>query len=77
MECAFCKGTLEQRLIQYVQQFEGRVFIIENVPAEVCTQCGESLIHPEVADKIQKIVWNAPAPQRSTQVPVYDLSEVA
>jgi YgiT-type zinc finger domain-containing protein len=77
MRCAFCKGEVEERLIRYVQEFEGRVIIIENVPAEVCTQCGEKLIRPEVAEKIQRLVWEQPSPKRSTKVPVYDLAEVA
>jgi len=77
MRCAFCKGEVEERLIRYVQEFEGRVIIIENVPAEVCSQCGEKFIRPEVAEKIQRLVWEQPSPKRSTEVPVYDLAEVA
>ena len=77
MRCAFCKGEVEERLIRYVQEFEGRVIIIENVPAEVCSQCGEKFIRPEVAEKIQRLVWEQPSPKRSAKVPVYDLAEVA
>jgi len=77
MKCAFCKGNTEERLITYVQEHKGRVVIIENVPAEVCTQCGEKFIGPEVAEKIQRLVWEQPAPKRRANVPVYDLAEVA
>ena len=77
MKCAFCKGNTEERLISYVQEYKGRVVIIENVPAEVCTQCGEKFIGPEVAEKIQRLVWEQPAPKRRANVPVYDLAEVA
>ena len=77
MKCAFCKGNTEERLISYVQEYKGRVVIIENVPAEVCTQCGEKFIGPEVAEKIQRLVWEQPAPNRRANVPVYDLAEVA
>ncbi len=77
MRCNFCKGSTEERMIRYVQEFDGRVIIIENVPAEVCTQCGEQLIRPEVAEKIQRLVWERPSPKRKAQVPVYDLTEVA
>ena len=51
--------------------------IIENVPAEVCTQCGERFIRGDVAEKIQQIVWNRPATPRSKKVPVYEFAEVA
>ena len=77
MKCAFCKGNTEDRLTTYVQEYEGRVVIIENVPAEVCTECGEKFIRPEVAEKIQRLVWEQPAPKRRADVPVYDLAEVA
>ena len=76
MTCAFCKGELEERLIRYLSEFEGRVIIIENVPAEVCTQCGEKVFRPEAVEKIQRLVWEQPSPKRRVEVPVYDLAEV-
>lgn len=77
VRCAFCRGELENRLIRYFQEYKGRVVLIENVPAEVCTQCNEQLLAPDVVERIQRIVWEQPAPKRETTVPVYDLSEVA
>ncbi|MEX0787053.1 MAG: type II toxin-antitoxin system MqsA family antitoxin [Dehalococcoidia bacterium] len=77
MHCRSCKGALESKLITYVSQHDGRVTIIENVPALVCSQCSEQSLRPDVADKIQQLVWNQPAPKRQDSVPVYDLSEVA
>ena len=77
MTCAFCKGELEERLIRYLSEFEGRVIIIENVPAQVCAQCGEKVFRPEVVEKIQRLVWEQPSPKRREEVPVYDLAEVA
>lgn len=77
MRCMFCKGDLESKLIRYVQEYKGRVIIIENVLAEVCRQCHEPLLRPDVVEKIQRIVWEQPTPKRQDTVPVYDLSEVA
>ena len=77
MRCAFCKGDTEERLIRYVQEFDGRVVIIENVPAQVCTQCGEQLIRPEIAEKIQKIVWGEVPQPKTVEVASYDFAEVA
>ncbi len=75
MRCPFCKAETEERLIRYVQEFDGRVVIVENVPAKVCTQCGEELIQPEIAEKIQRLVWEQPSPKREAHVPIYDLAE--
>jgi YgiT-type zinc finger domain-containing protein len=73
--CPRCKsGTLENRTIRYPQEFEGTFYIIENVPARVCTQCGEILISETVAEKIQQIVWSGAEPERTENVPVYDIA---
>ena len=77
VSCPVCRGSLEERLITYVQEYKGRVIIIENVPAQVCGQCGEKLLRPDTVEQIQKLVWESPAPTRKTEVPVYDLAEVA
>ncbi len=77
MSCALCKSETEQRLIRYVQEFDGRVVVIENVPAEVCAQCGEEYIRPEVARKIQRLVWEEPSPKKTLKVPYYDFEKVA
>ena len=78
MQCPRCKGDVAARLIRYVQEYKGDVIIIENVPAEVCTQCGEPLIRPDVAEKIQKLVWEQPGSKRKkVAVASYDFAEVA
>ena len=77
MQCYVCRGDTEERLIRYVQEYQGRIVIVENVPAEVCTQCGEQLLRPEIAEKIQRLIWEHPEPKRKAEVPVYDLAGVA
>src|SRR4030042_5415078 len=56
-QCAFCHGELEEKTILYTSEFEGRVVVVENVPALVCRQCGETVLRPEVVEKLQKIIW--------------------
>ncbi|MDO8635245.1 MAG: type II toxin-antitoxin system MqsA family antitoxin [Dehalococcoidia bacterium] len=75
-KCPFCGGQLDKKTITYPQVYEGKIYILENVPAEVCTQCGEVLISPEVLEKIQELVWSREKPGRKAEVPVYDLAEV-
>ena len=77
MQCAFCQGDLQEKLITYPTKYEDRVVIIENVPAQVCTQCGEQLIRPEIAEKIQKIVWGEVPQPKTVEVASYDFAEVA
>jgi YgiT-type zinc finger domain-containing protein len=77
VNCPLCRAETEERLITYVQELDGRIVIIENVPAEVCVQCGERLLTPEVVRRIQKLVWDAPVAPKTAEVPVYDLANVA
>ena len=75
-KCPICGGKLELKKITHPQKYQDKVIVLENVPAEVCRQCGEVLLSPEVAKKMQKLVWSEAKPKRTLQVPVYDLTEV-
>ena len=71
--CYFCKGKVEKKAIRHVHQWGERVFIFKNVPAEVCTQCGETYLGPEALEKMDRVVAGLPEPEEVTQVPVYSL----
>ena len=75
-KCPLCGGSLEERRITHAQQYQGRIVILENVPAEVCRQCGEVLLRPGVLERLQDLVWTEGTPKRTAQVPVYDLTEI-
>ncbi|GFP23415.1 hypothetical protein HKBW3S09_00882 [Candidatus Hakubella thermalkaliphila] len=46
------------------------------MPAEVCRQCGEVLLRPDILERVQEVVWSEVAPKRTASVPVYDLAQV-
>ncbi len=75
-KCPLCGGELEAKTVTHPQEYGGRIIILENVPAEVCQQCGEVLIRPDVLERMQALVWSDTAPGRTAHVPVYDLAEV-
>lgn len=75
-KCPFCGGSLEEKSISYAQPFQGRIYLLENVPAEVCRQCGEELLSPQVAEKIQQLVWCNAEPTRMAETTVYDLAAI-
>ena len=74
--CPLCGGQLEERAVTHPQEYKGRIVILENVPVEVCVQCGEVLLRPDVLERMEKVVWSEVTPRRTRQVPVYDLAEV-
>ncbi len=47
--CYFCGGKLESGLATIPFVVGSSVVIIKQVPAEVCTQCGEAIMDSEVA----------------------------
>ena len=71
--CCFCQGTVESRRIRHIREWGDKIFILENVPAEVCRQCGEKYFDPDTVRKMDAIVTAAPGSQRHDQVPVYSL----
>ena len=76
-ECPVCRGSLRPKAITYTSEFRGKVVVVQNVPALVCTQCGEALLEPDVADKVQEIVWGKSGRSHPLEVAGYDFAEVA
>ena len=58
MECFMCKGKTEKQLVNYIVDMGKTVIIIKEVPANVCTQCGERYFDDEVMEKLEKIIDN-------------------
>ena len=54
MECFYCQGTLVRHTVNYSANRKGYHLIIDDVPAWVCTQCGEPLFDEATIDAIQK-----------------------
>lgn len=56
MMCFVCKGQLEEGTTTFMTDLGTCIVIIKNVPAKICSQCGEVSYSDEVAKKIQKII---------------------
>lgn len=58
--------------ITYVLEMEGRLLVIENVPARVSEETGEQLFSPETVARIQQTAWAEKKPARVLETPVYE-----
>ncbi len=58
MECYLCKGTMQKGATVYNINRHGYHFVIDQVPAWVCNQCGEAYFEEEEVGKIQDIIQN-------------------
>jgi YgiT-type zinc finger domain-containing protein len=70
-DCFYCGGVVEEQLVPRELRWQGQLFIFENVPMGVCTQCREKFLKPEVAKAIDRVLREQRKPTRTMQVPVY------
>jgi YgiT-type zinc finger domain-containing protein len=64
--------TFEEQTVTYVLEQQGKVLIIEHVPARVCTETGERLFAPATVERLQQIVWEQRTPTRIIETPVFE-----
>jgi len=57
--CFFCGGKLENRITTLPFVVGDSVIVIRQIPAEVCTQCGEAIVSSRVARRVDQIVKQA------------------
>ena len=56
---------------------DGKLLIVEGVPASVCGTCGEKVFSPAVAKKLQNLAKRRKKPARTRRVPVFTLEKGA
>ena len=56
MRCDFCIGETVVRRVRKHHWHKGRLYIVENVEAEVCRECGERYYHARTLDKIDAMI---------------------
>ncbi|MGO9112735.1 MAG: YgiT-type zinc finger protein [Thermoguttaceae bacterium] len=56
MKCEFCTGETTVRRVRKQHWHKGRLYIIDNVEAQVCQECGEKYFHASVLDRIDALI---------------------
>lgn len=72
MKCTIegCPGEYEDRQIIHTVRYRGRVIVIDQVPAEVCTVCGDVLLKPETVRRIETMLKTSAKAKK--MAPVFD-----
>lgn len=67
MSCSIkgCPGEYEERQIVHTVTHRGQVIVTDNVPAEVCSICGDVLLKPEPVRRIEELLRAAAKPKRT------------
>lgn len=66
--------TLVDKKVTYHIEVDGRLFVIENVPARVNVETGENHFSPETVERLRTIVRERRSPVRTIQTPVYEFA---
>lgn len=72
MKCSIegCPGEYEERKIVHTVRHKGQVIVIDHVPAEVCSVCGDVLLKPETVRRIEALLQAKTHPVGT--VPLYE-----
>ena len=68
------KETMVERKVSYTVEVEGKLIVVENVPARVCLETGEQFFAPETVERLQKMIRELRKPTRVIEVPVFEFA---
>ena len=73
MNCEFCGGKTKKKKVKRQHWLKGRLYIVEDVEAEVCTECGERYFHATTLDTIDQLLSKEHAVKANLNVEVVSL----
>ncbi|MCK6627272.1 MAG: YgiT-type zinc finger protein [Anaerolineae bacterium] len=73
--CHVC-GSNEAReeTVNEIFFVEGKFVLVENIPATICTRCGEPTFSRETTEKIRQMVHGETQPVKSIKVDVFEFA---
>jgi YgiT-type zinc finger domain-containing protein len=75
MKCSIqgCPGEYERQEIAHVVRQGDRLMVIDHVPVEICSICGDVLFTPATVRQLETLRHTTASPSRT--VPLYDFTE--
>jgi len=71
MKCAICGGIQKEEITKLELWVDGKLIVIEDVPAKVCENCGEKYFSAKVSKQIDALLESAVEAKRKLEVPVF------
>lgn len=73
-QCPECGGTMQDQVIKHEEHDPAGIFyIVENVPAAVCNQCGSIYLEAVTLKQLDRIIKTAhPLKQTKTPTSIFD-----
>ncbi|MBF0397353.1 MAG: YgiT-type zinc finger protein [Desulfobacterales bacterium] len=76
MKCEFCDGETKNKKVKRQHWIKDRLYIVENVPAEVCKECGERYFHAKTLDAIDNYLSVEHIVKKNINVEVVSISPI-
>ena len=74
-QCHVCGATeARSELISEVFLIDGRFVLVENIPATICSHCGEATFSRETTEKIRRMVHGEAQPVKTVLLDVFAFS---
>lgn len=72
VHCHVCGKTVSrQELVSEVFDIDGRPVRVEQIPATVCTHCGEPMFSRDTTERVRRMVHGKAKPIKSIQMDVF------
>ncbi len=73
MKCSIqgCPGHYDRRLIVHTVKRDGKVIVFQDVPAEVCDVCSDTLLAPETIRHLEDLMKKEVKPRSHAPVFAY------
>ncbi len=75
MNCESCGSETTKKKVTRQHWLKGQLYIVENVEAEVCVECGERFFHATVLDAIDQLPSHEHAVKENLNVEVVSLEQ--
>ena len=66
---------LIERRVTYTLEMDGKLYVVENVPARVDKETGEQFFTPHTVERLQETISRGEEPIRIVETPVYKFVE--
>ena len=67
-QCPLCGGKIKEGTTTFTVDYGSGLVVVRNVPAWVCSQCGEAWVDDSFAGRLENIVQEAKAGRRQFEV---------
>jgi YgiT-type zinc finger domain-containing protein len=76
-ECEICNTLMKEKLIKQDFWIQGKLIVIEDLPAGVCPKCGEKVVKADVGRWILRLIENSERIAKAPKISVPKIKFIA